>query len=70
MGKINNSFKIPMNKPNMRIVTSKASRLQDITFEEIWMLGVMWIPSYQMPPNYFIISRSTFRHINSLSKST
>ena len=33
MGKINNSFKILMNKPNMRIVTSKASRLQDITFQ-------------------------------------
>jgi len=24
--------------------------LQDITFPGIWMLGVMWIPPYQMPP--------------------
>ena len=35
MGKINNSFKFLMNKPNLGIVTSKASRLQDITFQEI-----------------------------------
>ena len=37
MGKINNSFKIPMNKPDMGIVTSQASRLHDITFQKIWM---------------------------------
>ena len=40
MRKINNSFKIPRNKPNIRIAT----------FLGIWMPGVMWIPPYQMPP--------------------
>ena len=64
MRKINNSFKILMNKPNIGIVTSKASRLQDITFQEIWMLGLTWIPLYQMPPKvlnlFFKIKKNSY----------
>ena len=61
MGKINNSFKFLMNKPNTGIVTSKASRLQDITFQEIQIPEVMWIPSYQTPPKYdfYLIHKCT-----------
>ena len=35
MRKINNSFKIPINKPNIGIITFKTSRLQDIIFQGI-----------------------------------
>ena len=50
MGKINNSFNIPRNKPNIRIVTFQGIQIARHHVPRNLDAKVMWITLYEMPP--------------------
>ena len=50
MGKINNSFKITRNKPNIVPSQKKKTKYRKSHISRNLDVGVMWIPPYQTTP--------------------